>query len=147
MNTDLFGEEYILSQIRETKQSYALEGRVYRWIALFFAVVGALILLIKSDALVFSILFLAVAAVIFGTSFVHGSTTERYFEAGHLVDGRSCCPRCGAVDAYDMPVPMAIPAPEKKTHFGKSPSEKYYELSKNKYQVCRKCGTQYFIKG
>ena len=146
MNTDLFGEEYILSQIRETKQSYALEGRVYRWIALFFAVVGALILLIKSDALAFSILFFVVAVVIFGTSYVHGSTTERFFEAGHLGDGRSCCPRCGGTEVFDMPVPMAKPVSDKKTRFGTSPAEQYYKLSKNKYFVCRKCGTQFFAK-
>lgn len=147
LDTDLFGEEYIQSQIQQAEQDYALEGRANRWIALFFAAVGALILLIKSDALVFSILFFVVAAVIFGTSYVHGSTTERFFEAGRLVDGRSCCPRCGGTEVLDMPVPMAKPVTDKKTRFGTSPAEQYYKLSRNKYFVCRKCGTQFFSKG
>ena len=145
-STDLFGEEYIQSQIQQAEQDNAQEGRAYRWIALFFAVVGVLILLIKSDALVLSILFFVVAAVIFGTSYVHGSTTERFFEAGHLGDGRSCCPRCGGTEVFDMPVPMAKPVSNKKTRFGTSPAEQYYKLSKNKYFVCRKCGTQFFAK-
>lgn len=28
--SDLFGEEYIQSQIRETEQGYTMEGRAYR---------------------------------------------------------------------------------------------------------------------
>lgn len=145
-DTNLFGEEYIQSQVREAEQAHALEGRTYRWIALFFAAVGVLILLIKSDALAFSILFFLVAAVIFGTSYVHGSTTERYFEAGHLADGRSCCPRCGGTEVYEIPVPMEKPVSVKKTHFGTSPEEQYYRLSQNEYYVCGKCGTQFFSK-
>ena len=146
LDTDLFGEEYIQSQIQQAEQDYALEGRANRWIALILAAVGALILLIKSDALVFSILFFVVAAVIFGTSYVHGSTTERFFEAGHLADGHSCCPRCGGTEVYDMPVPMDKPVSNKRSHFGTSPTEQYYRLSQNRYYACRKCGTQFFSK-
>ena len=146
LDIDLFGEEYIQSQIQQAEQDYALEGRANRWIALILAAVGVLFFLLSSGSLVVPILFFAVAAVIFGTSFVHGSTTERYYEAGHLADGRTCCPRCGGTEVLDMPVPMAKPVTDKKTRFGTSPAEQYYKLSKNKYQICRKCGTQFFVK-
>ena len=142
--SDLYGEDYIQSQIRKAEQDNAQIGRCNRWVALIFAAVGVLFFLLSSGSLVVLILFLAVAAVIFGTSFVHGTTIERYFEAGHLADGRSCCPRCGGTEVFDMPVPMAKPVTDKKTRFGTSPAEQYYKLSKNRYYACRKCGTQFF---
>lgn len=147
LDTDLFGEEYIQSQVHEAEQDYALEGRANRWIALILAAVGVLFFLLSSGSLVVLIFFFVVAAVIFGTSYVHGSTTERFFEAGHLAGGRSCCPRCGGTEVLDMPVPMAKPVSDKKTRFGTSPAEQYYKLSKNRYYACRKCGTQFFSKG
>ena len=145
--SDLYGDEYIQLQIQKTEQEYTQEGSGYRWIALIFAAVGVLFFLLSSGNLLVLILFFAIAAVIFGTSYVHGSTTERFFEAGHLADGRSCCPRCGGTEVLDMPVPMAKPVSNKKTRFGTSPAEQYYKLSRNKYFVCRKCGTQFFVNG
>lgn len=144
--SDLYGEDYIRSQVRKAEQDNAQIGRCYRWVALIFAAAGVLFFLLSSGSLVVLILFLAVAVVIFGTSFVHGSSTERYFEAGHLADGRSCCPRCGGTEVYDMPVPMDKPVSNKRSHFGTSPAEQYYRLSQNRYYACRKCGTQFFSK-
>lgn len=142
-NSDMYGEEYIKQQIDKYDQNIASEGKFYRYIALFFALIGLLFLIFGSG--IVSILFFGVGIIIFLTSFVHGDSSRMYFEAGYLADGRSCCPKCGSTEKFVTPPPMKQPAPSgKKVHFGTSPEEQYQRMIRNEYGICSTCGTQYY---